>query len=218
MDTMQNLHWKDVGEYFPPEDTIVEVDQKLLSLINKVGIVDEDLIKYIVEHDRAEKYFIIEQEKRTRWKRYEDRFKVPQGLTKKQLTDLKKKVQESINFWKKRAGHADNDYTKITSQEEQARWIDKKKRIENTLKFHDSFGTKLNIEKATAYPIEQLLEFNHSGFAKCLWHEEKSGSLHHDRKRNKVHCFAGCGDYDSIDVYQKINNVSFNEAVRQLSK
>jgi hypothetical protein len=48
----------------------------------------------------------------------------------------------------------------------------------------------------------------------CIAHDEKHPSM--SLKGNKARCFA-CGYYgDSIDVYQKINQVSFLEAVRAL--
>lgn len=196
----------------------IEIFKKGVELL---GITDREIMKQILNSNYENKIWIEEQrikkEEKIRW---ENRFKVPQGLTKKQLTALQKDTQKEINFWKEKVRVANNDFSKMCAEDYFSKWIEKKKKIVTTLKFHDKFGTehKLDIPKARQYPVDQLLEFNYSGFAKCLWHEEKSGSMHYDKKRNKVHCFAGCGYYDAIDIYQKINNVSFNEAVKQLSK
>jgi CHC2 zinc finger len=71
-------------------------------------------------------------------------------------------------------------------------------------------------ERARAYPIDELVEFKR-GVACCLWHSEKTGSMHYYKKDNRVKCF-GCGMYgDSIAVYMKIYNVGFIEAVKKLS-
>lgn len=72
-----------------------------------------------------------------------------------------------------------------------------------------------NIEKARGYPIDEIIDFKH-GFAKCLWHDEKSPSLHHIKKENLAHCF-GCNEtYDSIDAAQKVWGLSFTQALKKL--
>ena len=69
--------------------------------------------------------------------------------------------------------------------------------------------------RAREYPIQDLMEFNNRNFAKCLWHEEKTGSLHLT-PFNTVHCF-GCGvTKDAIDVKMKLEGLTFVEAVRAL--
>jgi DNA primase len=72
-----------------------------------------------------------------------------------------------------------------------------------------------DLEKAKSYPIEKLIEFRQRK-AKCIWHNEKSGSLHL-YKDNHVYCFGCSRGGDAIDVYQTLNNASFEEAVNYLS-
>lgn len=51
----------------------------------------------------------------------------------------------------------------------------------------------------------------------CPFHDEKTGSFHVTPARGYYHCF-GCGEGgDVIDFIQKINNVSFTEAVEYLA-
>jgi DNA primase len=70
--------------------------------------------------------------------------------------------------------------------------------------------------RAKAYPITDLLEFT-QGKAKCLWHNERTASLAYYPKTNTCYCFGQCGRvFDSIDVYRKLHNCSFNEAVQAL--
>lgn len=75
----------------------------------------------------------------------------------------------------------------------------------------ERFGDALS--RAKQYPMTSLLEFT-KGKAICPFHAEKSGSLHYYPESNKAYCFGGCGkSYDAIDVYKKLNNCSFKEAV-----
>ncbi len=112
----------------------------------------------------------------------------------------------------RRLGPDDNMLADIERED----YVIKKAKINKILKLHDKFGT-MSIKKAKEYPIEQLIEFNSGGFAKCPNHSDKTPSLKWYPKRNKAHCFSCSGDFDSIDIYQKIYNVDFNEAVKKLS-
>lgn len=74
------------------------------------------------------------------------------------------------------------------------------------------------LSKAKAFPISSLIEINHESKAVCLWHAEKTSSLHYYEYQNKVYCF-GCGKRaDAIDIYQKLHNCSFLEAVNKLTQ
>jgi hypothetical protein len=73
------------------------------------------------------------------------------------------------------------------------------------------------VERAKQYPISDLIKFNASGSAKCIFHAEKESSLHYYSDDNHCYCFGGCGRaYDAIDVYRKLNGSTFREAVRAL--
>lgn len=74
-------------------------------------------------------------------------------------------------------------------------------------------GTR--IEKAKQYPIEELLKFNHQRKTKCIWHEEKTPSMHL-YPDNHVYCFGCSKGADVIGVYQTLYGVSFEEAVTRL--
>lgn len=75
-----------------------------------------------------------------------------------------------------------------------------------------------DIERAKEYPIGNLISFNNQSKSLCLWHAEKTPSLHWYKKTNKVYCFGACGKHgDAIDVYRTLHNASFKEAVRRLS-
>jgi hypothetical protein len=79
--------------------------------------------------------------------------------------------------------------------------------------------TPAEIAKAKDYPVTDLIDFGrkNSNTAICPFHTEKTGSLHYYPKTNTCHCFGACGKtFDSIEVYKKLNNCSFVEAVRKL--
>ena len=73
-----------------------------------------------------------------------------------------------------------------------------------------------DIEKARAFPISELIDFKNDK-ARCPFHNEKTPSLQYYPADNHCYCFGGCGRaYDAIDVYMKINNCGFKQAVAKL--
>jgi len=74
------------------------------------------------------------------------------------------------------------------------------------------------IERAKHYPIENLLPVQPGKKICCLWHDERTPSMHL-WKDNKLFCYGGCNKmYDSIAVYMKLHNVTFLEAVDALNR
>jgi DNA primase len=179
--------------------------------IKDLGITDRAIMLDILKSNEINKLHLknlLELEQ------YKNRFTVPHGLTKKEYRKLLKETQQQIDILK---NYLRTDiYFTETKQDELSKYIKKKKTILHYSNTSKKNTTTIDIAKAKLYPINQLIEFNSSGFAKCLWHNERTGSLHFDKKRNKAHCFAGCGDFDSIDILMKRNNISFIKAVQFL--
>lgn len=74
------------------------------------------------------------------------------------------------------------------------------------------------LARAKQYPISNLIKFDRAHKACCIFHNEKTSSLHYYQKENRAYCFGGCGKgYDSIDIYMKLNNCSLPEAIKALS-
>lgn len=71
------------------------------------------------------------------------------------------------------------------------------------------------LDRAKAYPISSLIHFT-KGKAKCLWHNERTGSMTYFKDTNKVYCFGCAKKADSVDVYMQLHNCSFLEAVKAL--
>lgn len=180
---------------------------------------NEETKLYLIHHNRAIEY---EKEKLAIKKRFEYYFnkeylKVPFEKTKVYYKELLKNTQENINYYEDKKKNTDNEFEFEWYNKQQDEWIEKKRKIKRLIELPKGFKNELNISKAKEFPIEQLLDFNKYGFIKCIFHTEKTPSMRLDKKRNKAHCFAGCGDFDSIDIFQKINNVSFSDAVRKLN-
>ena len=77
-------------------------------------------------------------------------------------------------------------------------------------------GDMDKIARAKSHPITELLKFNREHKALCIWHAEKTPSLHYFKKNNTVWCF-GCGKGgDAIDVYRQLFNCTFGTAVDNL--
>ncbi len=95
-----------------------------------------------------------------------------------------------------------------------AKNIARLERLQNTKKGGGGL-TDADIARAKEHSIDELVEFKH-GTAKCLWHSERTGSMHYYQKDNRVKCF-GCGKSgDAIDVYQVLNGCDFISAVKGL--
>lgn len=90
----------------------------------------------------------------------------------------------------------------------------RKEEIKHT-KRHDLSHISDKVTRAKAYPIDSLIEFR-QGKARCLWHHEKTGSMHYYDESNRVYCFGCSKGGDAIDVYMAMNGVSFKEAVEKL--
>jgi hypothetical protein len=158
-------------------------------------------------------------EHKKRYEEWKNRFKVPRDLNKSELNKLLKETQATIDYLLQFNRKQNSKiYINIIKDD----WIEKKKLIKKRLDNLTKFGAKnkeevgLNIEKAKQFPIEELLEFNKGGFTSCPYHPERTPSAKWYPQRNKIHCFSCNGDFDPIDIYQKLNNVSFNQAVRAL--
>lgn len=222
MDIKEGLHWDEIAKPFSPE-IMAEIAREEENMFQEVfyeypGITDEWTLMYLRAHEHARQYQAFLDRKKREREAWENRYKVPQGLGKAELTKLLKETQKEIDHWLERTRDPSiNEITKVFCDIVREEWVGKKTKIKSALKLHEGFGTERSLVKAKSYPIESLIDFNSGGFAKCLWHDEKTPSLKWYPKRNKAHCFGGCGDFDSIDAYQKINNVDFNEAVKALS-
>lgn len=71
----------------------------------------------------------------------------------------------------------------------------------------------LPIDEAKLIPITQFIQFNNSGFAKCIFHNEKTGSMKYYPKDNHCYCFSCAKKADVIDIVQQLNSCTIQQAV-----
>jgi hypothetical protein len=76
--------------------------------------------------------------------------------------------------------------------------------------------TEEEIRAAREHPIRNIVATKDKGRAICVNHRESRPSM--DIRNNYAHCYACGWSGDVIDVYMKINGVSFPEAVRGLNE
>lgn len=78
------------------------------------------------------------------------------------------------------------------------------------------FITPDMVLRAKQYPIGSLVSFGRDKKAGCLWHDDKTPSMHYYADTNSVYCFACAKGGDAIDVYRALYGVSFGQAVKAL--
>ena len=74
------------------------------------------------------------------------------------------------------------------------------------------------IRRARTVPITEYIKVNNQGFASCVAHSEKTPSMKYYKKNNKVKCFGCSFNGDTIDVVQKIFNLSVGEAIKKINE
>lgn len=76
--------------------------------------------------------------------------------------------------------------------------------------------TEQEVTRAKNYPITDLIKFNCAGFAPCIFHSEKTGSMKYYKGSNSVHCFGCKTTGDSIKVAQQLFGENFINTVKRL--
>lgn len=140
------------------------------------------------------------------------------------LKNFEKKMKEqNINpdTWEDRIGLEKAIYLDKT-EKELTNLYEERARIVNTMRHLGGDKSMSNsIEKAKTYPIEQLIDspiklVSGKKWALCPFHSERKPSFFINEK-NVCHCFS-CGFHgDSIELAQKLFNLSFKEALERLA-
>lgn len=72
------------------------------------------------------------------------------------------------------------------------------------------------ITTAKQVPISMYISVRKDGKASCIFHSERTASMHVNEAKNSYHCF-GCGANGSvIDIVMQQHQITFNEAVRKI--
>ena len=89
--------------------------------------------------------------------------------------------------------------------------------LKNKKEFEASRLTPQEIELAEQYPIEDLVDVNAKGFARCINHVEQNNTPGMFCRKNFAYCYSCGWAGNTIMVYRKIHNASFVDAVKFLS-
>ena len=76
--------------------------------------------------------------------------------------------------------------------------------------------TPEEIARAMDFPFNELVEFNNRGFAKCMFHDERTPSFHWYKDSNRVYCHGCNWSGNTIKFLMARDKLSFKVAVRKL--
>lgn len=113
---------------------------------------------------------------------------------------------------------AERDIVRIQKELRAAQWqLDEIKEMLNPTVGELQESTRITdsmIARAREYPLENLLQINRAGFARCIWHTDTHPSMF--CKKNFVHCFSCNKSGSTIDIIMHRDGLSFREAVLRL--
>lgn len=166
--------------------------------------------------DEFKKEFNLEFKKERRLEFLNDAIKKLQEVESKIWSDHQKATERDLPHWLRQAILELKKPWKIAGKI-------KSFQIEIYLLDHPEDFAKVDrvspeqVARALEFPFDQLIQLNKAGFVKCIFHTEKTPSLHLIPRSNKVHCF-GCGKtWDTIAFIMEKENISFKKAVRILA-
>lgn len=130
---------------------------------------------------------------------------------KKKLKQNKKEAQDYPKFTKPE-DHAEikEDEQELLSEQKRTEW--KLRFLSGKVDYQTNYFDN-RLLRAREVPITNFVQFNRAGFAKCLWHNESTGSLKYYPKDNKTHCFGCQAGGDVVDVVMQMHHLGFKEAV-----
>jgi len=139
--------------------------------------------------------------------------------TKKAIRQAIQNVNIEIETWMEKKRNSKNEMHLSWCDIHIEDLLIEKKKFLKKLDWIDYAKTFKNNDKELAkqIPIENFLEFNRAGFAKCPFHssgKERTASFHKIQGKNKAYCFGGCGTKDVIDIVMQLREVDFNSAIK----
>ena len=160
-----------------------------------------------------ERYEQIEHGKKI-LKCWKNRNETKKYNTKKEIKQDIKILNDSLEYWLNHKHNAVSEMDKVYCDIHLEDYLKEKENLQKKLRYTGVKFENDDLVRARQVPLSDFLKFNSAGMVKCLWHIERTGSLHYIKKNNKVHCFGGCGTKDVIEVIQNLNNCTFKEALK----
>ena len=122
------------------------------------------------------------------------------------------KEEQSKEFWQSVVDYFIGG--EITKSEKRIKEIDRYLQIISGIPVEGRI-TREDIERAKEHPFDQLIDFKNN-FAICPFHNEKTPSLHWNKKNNTIHCFGCVKNWDTIAFIRETQGLSFPQAVNVL--
>ena len=147
-----------------------------------------------------------------------DKSKITIYKTQKQVRQNIKLLNDKLNWWMIYKRTAPNDMTKAYCD---IHLEDYQVLKENLLKKLRYVGIKFGNDKlmmAKQVPIENFLEFDRYGMAKCPFHQEKHASFHKIPGKERGYCFGCDKTADLIDIIMELNKCTLPEALKIILK
>lgn len=146
------------------------------------------------------------------FKMVEDSKSLQRFILKKDIKEEIKKTNRTIQEYSDKRAIAQNEETKEWYEMLIEDEVERKLKLQNKL-IAPKDKDRTEIERAKMVPITNFLDFK-GGFAKCLWHSEKTGSLHYISKTNLFYCFGCAKKGDVLDVVMQLNGCTLPEAIK----
>ena len=140
------------------------------------------------------------------WKKDKNAINYP---TKKRINEEIQKTNLEIEEWMKSKRKGNKYFADYHIEE----LLERKTKLKARLNIKIPKGPNKDIEKAKQIPITDFIEFS-GGFARCLFHDEKTASMHLLPTQNSVWCFSCCKRFDVIDCVMAQNKVDFTRAIK----
>lgn len=138
--------------------------------------------------------------------------------TKKEINQDIKIVNDLLENWLHIKQSAPNEITAVYAELTLEDLFKEKEKLQSKLKFIGVKFNNNNLETAKQRPISDFVDFNSTGFTKCLWHDEYTPSLHMIKGSNRVYCFGCSKTADVVDVVMELNKCTLPEAIKIILK
>jgi len=187
-----------------------------IDILNKgieyLGITDKKVIEQLINDQLDNIEFHKELDKReAEILAYKNRFVIPTNITKTAIKQKIKETNQKIYALQDSIINSPSIFKEFDIEE----FVAFKKKLQARLLYKHEDGLA-RITQAKAVPMTNYIEFDRAGFAKCPFHNEKTGSFKYYPNDNKAHCFSGCGSKDTIDVVMQLNNIDLPKALKMI--
>jgi len=115
--------------------------------------------------------------------------KQKQYTTKSAIKQEIKLINDQLELWLSHKQSAPNEITKEFAEAHLEDLFTEKEKLQARLSYTGVKFNNNNLEMAKQVPLSNFLKFNRAGFTNCIWHDERTPSLHKLPGKERVYCF-----------------------------